>query len=259
MYKCDHCKSEFARKHALIKHQRVAKYCRIIQNTKQSEEQTETDHQNNAEAVIKTDTADDLQKKIKELEQARQKDKEDQQKDKEARQRELDELKALITNINVKNPVVQNMEPVTVAHIAAMALEHLDISDLENGIDGIVDFTVTYPLQGRLVCTDKSRRKFRYTDENGEVINDYGGTKLSRTVFTGIQARCVQLIDAQYASLTTSIADTVRTAVEFQDSVLENMKRGTRLQNLKTDLLAAARGVENEFQKGYIRKLVGHY
>lgn len=174
---------------------------------------------------------------------------------------ELQQLRQLISNINTapKTPVVQNMEPVSVAHIEAMALEHLDIADIERGLEGIVDFTVKYPLQGRLLCTDKARKKFRYTDETGNLVNDYGGTKLSKTVFEGIEKRCIELIDQKYAIL----AENIRTAVEnnqgFEESVLANMKQSTKLQDLKNELMDAAQGSENELQKSYIRKLVGHY
>lgn len=173
--------------------------------------------------------------------------------------KDLDELRNLIVNMKPNTtvpPVVQNMDPVTVAHIEAMALEHLDISDIEEGIDGIVDFTITYPLQGRVICTDKARRKFRYTDENGNIVNDYGGVKLSQTVFEGIQSRCVQLIDQKYAELTNDIKIAVDNNRGYEDAVLASMQQGTELQNLKKSLMDAARGVENDLQKGYIRKLV---
>lgn len=238
MYKCQYCNKEFIRKHALTKHQRVAKYCLNIQRTIELEKELLSNN------PAPNDNKE-LHKKIEELEKAHRK--------------ELDELKNLITQTNSKSPVVQNMEPVTVSHIEAMALEHLDITDLENGLEGIVDFTVKYPLLGRVVCTDKSRRKFKYTNEDGNIVNDYGGTKLSRTVFEGIQSRCVQLIDTKYASLTNDIKNVIDTTTEFQDSVLENMKKGTQLQNLKNELLEAAKGTENELQKSYIRKLVSHY
>ena len=228
MYKCKYCSRSFTRSTTLKRHQETTRACL----RKQEEISTTI-----------TTTNPDLSAKIKELEEARLKD--------------LAELKALISSLTAsKSPVVQNMEPVTVAHIEAMALEHMDISDIEQGIDGIVEFTVKYPLQGRIVCTDKSRRKFRYTDENGDIINDYGGTKLSQTVFEGIQKRCVQLIDQKYAMLANDIRLAVNDNKGYEDYVLENMKQSTKLQTLKNDLINAAKGTENELQKDYIRKLV---
>lgn len=272
MYKCAFCSNTFSRQSTLTKHQNTANYCRTLRldhelallkgngksnNTPTPRLDTNTTI-NIATASISTlndnssgtvgvsvgtgsgpNVAVELEKTKNELQQIRE----------------------LISNINnaPKNPVVQNMEPVSVAHIEAMALEHLDIADIERGLEGIVDFTVKYPLQGRVICTDKSRRKFKYTDENGNMVNDYGGTKLSQTIFEGIEKRCVELIDQKYAIL----ADSIRIAVEnnkgYEESVLENMKQSTRLQDLKNDLMDAAQGNENELQKSYIRKLVGRY
>jgi len=78
---------------------------------------------------------------------------------------------------------------------------------------------------------------------------------LSRTVFEGIQSRCVTLIDEKYAVLANDIKVAVENNKGFEDGVLENMVHSTRLQNLKTELMNAAQGSENELQKGYIRKL----
>lgn len=245
MHQCDYCGNTFSRHSTLTKHQNKAKYCKTLR----------LDHEISMlkgappEAPpLPNPPIQYIDSKTVAIELERTKT-------------ELQQLRQIINNINTtpKTPVVQNMEPVTVAHIEAMALEHLDIAVIEKGIEGIVDFTIKYPLQGRLLCTDKARRKFRYTDDQGNMINDYGGTKLSQTVFEGIEKRCIDLIDHKYAVLADNIKEAVENNKGYEDSVLASMKQSTRLQDLKNDLIDAAHGSENELQKGYIRKLVGHY
>lgn len=290
MYTCKYCNNVFSSVSVLNRHMRKAKYCMRSKNQNKdllctgcgkgfATKQTLRNHSIICKSIIEIDQSTQANKsapitqviepiqlmKIIQSIQATQTPQilepvnKDQNDENIVTRKDLDELRDLIATMKTSNPaapVVQNMEPVTVAHIEAMALEHLDISDIENGIEGIVDFTIKYPLQGRVVCTDKARRKFRYTDESGNIVNDYGGTQLSKTVFEGIQSRCVDLIDQKYATL----ANDIRTAVEnnkgYEDSVLTNMQQSTQLQNLKKSLMDAAKGAENELQKGYIRKLV---
>ena len=257
MYTCQYCKKVLSCKSALCRHIKTTKSCIRLQQEEQkikhicnscnktfSTKYTLRNHQIRCKGLANEPTETF---KTVDIETLRVRE--------DNNRKDIEELKRLLTTTN-KAPVVQNMEPVTVAHIQAMALEHLDISDIEEGVDGIVDFTVQYPLQGRVICIDKARRKFRYTDEHGNIVNDFGGLQLSKTVFTGIQARCVQLIDQRYAELAADIKIAVDANRGYEDAVLANMITSTELQNLKQSLIDAAKGAENELQKGYIRKLV---
>ena len=244
MFKCEFCNNEFICKSTLIKHMKTAAYCVKIQEIIRNKNSLKCDKCSKIFATKQTLRNHQLVVCKSENDAVMPKD--------------LEELKDLINKLTINKgpPVVQNMEPITVAQIEAMALEYLDIIDIENGIQGIVDFTIKYPLQNRVRCTDKSRRKFCYTDESGTVINDYGGAQLSQTIFKGIQTRCVELIDQKYTTMATDIQTAVDNGDGYSDSVLIEMKKGVDLQNFKNSLLDAAKGTENDFQKGYIRKLV---
>lgn len=258
MHQCPYCEKQFSRNSVLTKHLRTAKYCIQLQAEQQLIQEKNGKEELTCKHCLKQFATKYTLRNHYVVCKANKNTIPARNDNDLATVRDLESLKELINNIATRAPtapVVQNMEPVTVAHIEAMALEHLDISDIENGIEGIVDFTVKYPLQGRVVCTDKSRKKFRYTDETGSTVNDYGGSKLSQTIFQGIQSRCVNLIDAKYASLANDIKVAVDNNKGHEDNVLESMRKSTQLQNLKTDLIAAANGIENDLQKRYIRAL----
>ena len=182
------------------------------------------------------------------------------------RQQELSQLKALIDSIGSgdndnqddekdKSNVVQNMESVSIGKIADAALEHLDIEILQRGIEAIAEFTAKYPLNGNVICMDRSRRKFKYVNEDGDIVIDYGGLQLSRTVFQGIQTRCTNLIDNKYEILMAEVQDAVDMAEGYRDDVWQNLKMGSDLQDLKLRMNEAANGVENDMQKTFVRKL----
>jgi len=255
MYQCEHCNTTFKTLGNLNKHKKSARYCLSKQPQTITKDIV-------CEYCKKTFTrTDNLTRHLKLCKIASTEKTELLTQIEDNRQADLVEIKSildkLVQDVSDRPTVVQNMDPVTVANIEAMALEYLDICDIEKGIEGIIDFTVKYPLQGRVVCTDRSRKKFKYTDEEGNVINDYGGKKLSKTVFEGIHNRCQELIDEKYASLAKDIEDSVTNNEGFKDEVLKKMKQSVDLQNIKMDLDEASHGIVNAFQKKYIKGLMG--
>ena len=253
MYICSYCSKEFSEKYRLNKHQRTAKYCLAKQeqshkcehcgnlfstnyNLRKHQRQTKSCH-----------TAKGAAGEIERI--------------KTEHQQELDHLKSLIDGItgkiDPKDPTinVQQMESVTIGKIADAALEHLDIEDLQRGIEAIVEFTASYPLKNRVICMDRARRKFKYVNEVGNTVIDYGGLQLSQTVFQGIQERCTTLIDAKYLTMMAEVQMAVKAEEGYRDDVWEIMKAGSDLQDIKLQLNAAASGVENEFQRSFVRKL----
>jgi hypothetical protein len=46
-----------------------------------------------------------------------------------------------------------------------------------------------YPLKDKIVCTDFSRRKLKYKDENGNLIEDPEMIKLSQKLFKAIEEK----------------------------------------------------------------------
>ena len=268
MHVCKYCNKSFSQKYKLNRHQRTAKYCLSIQNKDPDTKYTcevcgkkfpDTYHfkrHQQRKQYCKDLLEDDSEKSVEEDPVVTSKIKVLE----EQKQKELDDLKALIDNMGDKGNGdtinnVQNMEPVSVGKIADSAIEHLDIKDLEKGIDAIVEFTAKYPLKDRVICMDRSRRKFKYVNEAGDIVIDYGGLQLSQTVFQGIQSRCATLIDNKYVIMMADVQSAVDVEEGYRDDVWTTLRDGSKLQDIKLSLNEAAGGVENEFQRSFIRKL----
>ena len=178
----------------------------------------------------------------------------------EARNNDLKEMKDLIDKIENKKPDVpvnnvQQMEPLSIGKIADSAIEHLNIEDLEKGIDAVVEFASTFPLKNNVICMDRSRRKFKYINEAGETVVDYGGVQLSTTVFKGIQNRCNTLIDNKYEIMMAQVQSAVDLNEGYREDVWENLNKGSKLQDFRLQMNDAAEGKENELQRSFARKL----
>ena len=67
--------------------------------------------------------------------------------------------------------------------------QYLTIDHIKNGADGYANFFLEHQLKDRVICTDFSRRKIKYKDENGEVITDPEMNSLSLLLFNSIKDR----------------------------------------------------------------------
>ena len=64
-----------------------------------------------------------------------------------------------------------NCPPLTQEHFEENA-QFLSLDHIKKGFQGYAQYALDYPLKGRLKCTDYSRRKVKYKNEEGEVVVD---------------------------------------------------------------------------------------
>ena len=249
------------------KHQAETKYCLSLQRVAQMQQQMENN--------VLTNSCHEHPKK--EETQSLSTSKLDTNIEQQRLKAELDELKALVNGLSIDKPVadnpsnidpgettpdpastvnnVQQMEPVTIGKIADAALVHLDLEIIEQGIEAIAEFTARYPLNGNVICMDRARRKFKYVNEAGDLVIDFGGTQLSKLVFRGIKDRCTTLIDDKYELLMNTVQEAVSNDEGYKDEIWDHFKAGSDLQDLRAGITGAAEGTENEFQRAFVRKL----
>ena len=66
---------------------------------------------------------------------------------------------------------------------------------IKNGTDGYVQYALEYPLKDRITCTDFSRRKIKYKDSEGNLVDDPEMSKLSQKFFKAIEEKNSTLIN----------------------------------------------------------------
>ena len=61
-------------------------------------------------------------------------------------------------------------------------------------MNGYVQYALEYPLKDKIICTDYSRRKIKYKDEEGKIIDDPEMCKISQKLFQAIEEKNSSLI-----------------------------------------------------------------
>lgn len=93
---------------------------------------------------------------------------------------------------NTTNNKVMNLQMITPEHLNSQA-QYLTMDHIKRGALGYGEYFLEYPLKDRVVCTDFSRRKLKYKNENGEIVTDPELTNLSESLFKSIKERNKEL------------------------------------------------------------------
>lgn len=118
---------------------------------------------------------------------------------KELAEKAISKPTTTITNNNTTtNNIVNNLQIISEEHIKDHA-KHLTIDHIKKGALGYSEYFLEYPLKERIACTDYSRRKIKYKNENGEIVTDPEMTTLSDLLFKSIKDRNKELT-VQYAN-----------------------------------------------------------
>jgi hypothetical protein len=160
------------------------------------------------------------------------------------------------TNVNNRNVVVNNLQPITEEQIQDH-LEHLTLDFILEGAKGFADFANCYPFKDRVLCTDKSRRKLKFRDEEGgEIVEDGGGHKLIQKFFQAISTRNEELISAEYNLLQQEVEMIAQEGRAHTSDLTGLLSKATRLQDLLHQCKDAADGKDNELTQEFIKHYV---
>ena len=91
------------------------------------------------------------------------------------------------------NTIINNLTPITEEHLKEQA-QYLTIDHIKNGVDGYVKYALDHPLKDKIICTDFSRRKIKYKDDDGNVIEDPEMINLTQKLFQAIKDKNSQLV-----------------------------------------------------------------
>jgi len=228
-FKCMYCNKEFFNKYTLQNHINTAKYCIKLRDnfdknikeyiceycnknfTSQQNLDNHISKCNNKKESDKEDRIKELKERIFILEnKLKQQEEFYENKLKEQQifyENKISILQDKIENLAItaiKRPTVQNTQqryntiinnltPITEDHLKEQA-QYLTIDHIKNGVDGYVKYALEYPLKDKIVCTDFSRRKIKYKDEEGNIIEDPEMLNLTQKLFQAIKDKNSQLV-----------------------------------------------------------------
>lgn len=229
-YTCEFCDSTFLTLKSLDGHKRTAKYCLVIQGKNNQKykcigcekvfvnKNRLTSHHDIC-IDIKIHNFENEKKEIQQIFDAEKKQLQQYiekledtivQKDKfikELAEKAIINAKPSITHTTTTNNTFNNLNIISQEHLHEQA-QHLTIEHIKKGAVGYSEYFLEYPLKERVACTDYSRRKLKYKNENGEIVTDPEMSALSDLLFKSIKDRN-KTLTVQY---TNELTDKFKTA-----------------------------------------------
>jgi hypothetical protein len=265
---CKYCKNNFTTKTSLNNHQKTAKYCMSLRNIK-IEQSYKCDgcgkifsrnyHLSRHEQKCRSN--DRLYQLEQEVEKQKQECKEYkiqvQEKDKLLSKYEITirDLQDKLENVAIKavsrpvmsnktqiNNYIQQMQPVT-DELLKDSVKHLTIDHIKKGAEGYAEYALEYPLKDRMLCSDYSRRKVKFKDNEGNVITDPEMSVLARKFFNSIKDKNKELICKSANELKERLGD---------DNVMDTV---VKMFDYKSDIEKGSDGEKTEFHHDFVKQV----
>jgi hypothetical protein len=205
---CEYCKKQFTNKSNLKAHQKTTKYCIKIQNELLNQKietdnfdcefclkkfTTKTNLKTHEKICIKKQDVHLLLDKDKTIEKLKilleEKDK------------LIEKLMTMIQPVNISNNnsvnystsntqkinnTINNLTPITDEHMLEQS-KYFNIDYVKKGAIGYVDYALEYPFKNKILCVDFARRKIKYKNNDGDIVDDPEMVKLSQKFFKTIE------------------------------------------------------------------------
>jgi hypothetical protein len=233
---CEFCKNTFSNKSSLVKHQKRTKYCiglreekGLIDDIKKEVEikcfgceKVFTSKEN-----LKYHTEKCINLIIHDLEEKYKKEIAEQKEFYEKQiveyKEQIKQLQNEITNIAktavsrpitinnqhnnqlINNQIINNLIPISEEHLIEQS-KYLTLEHIKNGASGYVQYALEYPLKDRIKCVDYSRKRIKYKDEEGNIIDDPEMSKLSQKFFKAIEEPNSKLTDEYLKELQSKLS-----------------------------------------------------
>ena len=250
--KCEFCDKEFSNKYILHNHQKTTKYCLDIQsklletkyNCKYCKKNFTTEQRVISHSQICKNKLINIEELVKNNNEILYKNKELEKEllEKNNKIKELEDKLYKILEKSVDKPTtttnnnyiekIEKLEIISPSFLNEQA-QYLTIDHIKNGAQGYSNFFLEHQLKDRVICTDFSRRKIKYKDENGDVITDPEMNSLSILLFSSIKDRNQELTERymdELLSKETNISFFMKISrnLEKQDIEFRNMLNGEK-------------------------------
>lgn len=233
-YQCQFCLEKFSRKYNLVRHEKSCKLGVILSISAENQKLLEINEKISKEIL-------EIRKEYEE--KLRQKDLEI----KELAMASINRPTTINRNKITINQKISNLDPLHFEKMREYS-EYLTIDHIKAGLDGYVDYALEYPFKNRVVCSDFARKKIKYKDTDGNVINDPEMTKLAKRFFESISQKNQELTQ-QYANEIREKWGKVPGMYEYMMNLLEN------LGNNQESISQSSQGISTDFAKHFIHSI----
>ena len=234
LYQCQFCLEKFSRKYNLVRHEKSCKLGVILSISAENQKLLEINEKISKEIL-------EIRKEYEE--KLRQKDLEI----KELAMASINRPTTINRNKITINQKISNLDPLHFEKMREYS-EYLTIDHIKAGLDGYVDYALEYPFKNRVVCSDFARKKIKYKDTDGNVINDPEMTKLAKRFFESISQKNQELTQ-QYANEIREKWGKVPGMYEYMMNLLEN------LGNNQESISQSSQGISTDFAKHFIHSI----
>ena len=245
---CSHCKKALSSKYGLECHMEICVSRRV--NKSLGKYKTIVAEKNTLISEMKN-TITDLQEQVASLQ------------DKLASIAEKAATKPT-TQINTRiNKQVNQLLPLTQEHIQSQ-VPHLTIEHIKRGAQGYADFALEFAFKNRLTCTDFSRRRVKYKDEEGNVIDDPDMKKVSKQFFQAIHDHNTTLTNQYGQELYERLTDILQNAGDeltqeetdklqlTQQRILQEI---SKVNTNRIDVTDIVKGKKSELLPEFVREI----
>ena len=138
-----------------------------------------------------------------------------------------------------------NCPPLTQEHFEENA-QFLSLDHIKRGFQGYAQYALDYPLKGRAKCTDYSRRKLKYKNEDGEIVIDPEMKQVRTRLFNALRSRNQELTSEYVAELRQKADSGEWDRTDVQDLMLEAI-------NMNGEVLELGRGNNSESSSEFVK------
>ena len=246
---CEYCKNIFKTKNSLNKHKSTAKYClklrggidhrkfqcKYCQKYFTTNQNMKIHVTNSCLEYLVYNRSLELNSEVENLRELLRTERLSYQERIELVERELQKREDMIKGLQDKlenvaivsasrpttsntqiNNYIQKLEVITDQHLLDQS-QHLTIEHIKKGPAGYAEYAMAHPFRDRLICVDYSRRKVKFKESDGTLINDPEMNRLASKFFQSIKDRNTELIQEYGAMLSKDFAENVDKLGELAD------------------------------------------
>jgi hypothetical protein len=149
----------------------------------------------------------------------------------------------------IKNCTIQNLPPLVESEMKEQ-LNNFTIDHIREGPKGYAKYALEYSLKNRIACTDASRKKFKWKDSDGEIIDDNNGMQLTTKFFRVIKEKNFRLCRELLHELGDKYDDAVSSGnqldMDFISELTDNVCKW------RSSVKEASHGNDNDFRSDFV-------
>jgi hypothetical protein len=153
---------------------------------------------------------------------------------------------------NIKNLQVNNLTPLLTeemrSHLPMLTHEHINA-----GAAGLAKYAVDYPLKDKVIIADASRRKIKWKNETGAIVEDLEGVELCKKFFEVHREASREKI----SELMREVMKNHEEAIDADDTEAIKIcdERICKLHDLRRGILRLSRGDTDELRADFVKEV----